>query len=46
LKTLGAIIGDVNPYVLPTHEEIHTAYEEGEAAVLGMFDVLTQIIWG
>jgi hypothetical protein len=34
----------MNPYVLPTHEEIRTAYEDGEAAVLVVFDVPTQII--
>jgi hypothetical protein len=46
LKTLGAIIGDVNPYILPTREEIRAACEEGEAAVLAVFDVLTKIIRG
>ena len=34
----------MNPSLLPTREEIHTAYEQGEEAVLVVFDVLTRTI--
>jgi len=34
----------VNPSLLPTRKEIHTAYEQGEEAVLVVFDVLTRTI--
>lgn len=33
----------MNPSVLPSREDMHTAHQQGEAAVLAVFDVLKAI---
>jgi transposase len=34
----------MKPSLLPSHEDIHTAYQQGEAAVLALFEVQAKII--
>jgi len=44
LKGKGGIIGGMKRSLLPSREDIHAAYQQGEEAVLALFEVQTKII--
>jgi transposase len=44
LNHKGDIIGGMKPSVLPTPDEMHAAYQQGEGAVMALFEVQAKII--